>query len=241
MKIDNKTLTVLWIAFILLGMIFLFCAVEEENAAANDEFVEPVDDKIVYSLPELPWYEMGYTDFKQYWLDIQAKRAEAKGAADEAIEKYSSVITDEQEQQLRDSEKKMLNAVYLADYEKAAAEFDAVTAECQANMPVYRGSGSSGHYVGGGFDIPYNFRQMGVLHDDDYRYTYYSSQVLYHYMTPQWTLGSDGIYRDGNGRVVVASDDYKHGTVVQSDLFGECVVLDCGVGSSGTLDVYVGW
>lgn len=240
MKIDNKTLTVIWVAFVLIGMIFIFCSTKEA-AVAEDEFVEPVNDKIVYSLPELPWYEMGYTDFKQYWLDIQAKRAEAKGTADAAIEKYSSVITDEQEQQLRDSEKKMLNAVYLSDYEKAAAEFDAVTAECQSKIrPVYRG-GSSGAYVGGGFDIPYNFRQMGVLHDDDYRYTYYSSQVLYHYKTPEWTLGSDGIYRDGNGRVVVASDAYPQGTVVQSDLFGECIVLDTGVGRSDTLDVYVGF
>lgn len=240
MRITSKQLVVVGLALILIGMILIFCS-PKSNAIADDDFVEPVSDKIVYELPELPWYEMGYSSLDEYWVDIQAKRAEATGSAEAAIDKYSSVITDEQEQKLRDCEKKMLNAVYVADYEKAAADFDEVTAECQAKMPVYRGSGSSGHYVGGGFDIPYNFRQMGVLHDDDYRYTYYSSQVLYHYMTPQWTLGSDGIYRDGNGRVVVASDDYKHGTVVQSDLFGECVVLDCGVGSSGTLDVYVGW
>lgn len=241
MRITKQDIVIAVLGIILGSVIVITCHDVEDAQSDISEFDKPVSDKIVYALPSAPYLEEGYDNLKEYWDDIQAKREEAKALADEAIEKYSSVITDEQEQKLREYEKTMLNTVYISDYEKAAANFDEVTAECQAKMPVYRGSGSSGHYVGGGFDIPYNFRQMGVLHDDDYRYTYYSSQVLYHYMTPQWTLGSDGIYRDGNGRVVVASDDYKHGTVVQSDLFGECVVLDCGVGSSGTLDVYVGW
>lgn len=246
MKINNKTLTFIWMAVILIGMSLIFCTAEKVEVPKEEELVEPVSDTREYYLPEVPYLEMGYSTLEEYWTDIQAKREEAKGAADEAIEVYSSVITDEQEQTLRDAEKKMLNAVYVADYDAALETFNEVTDECESKLrpaPVYNGggSGAGGSYSGGGYNIPFNFRQMGVIYDSNYRYTYYSSRVLYHYMTPQWTLGSDGIYRDANGRVVVASDDYPQGTVVYSELFGECVVLDCGVGRSGTLDVYVGW
>ena len=248
MRISYKTLMAVWIAMILIGMGIIFCTAERAEVPEKEELVEPVSDTREYYLPEVPYLEMGYSNLEEYWTDIQAKREEAKGSAEEAIEEYSSVITDEQEQTLRDAEKKMLNAVYVADYDEALETFNEVTDECESKLkpaPVYNGggsgSGAGGSYSGGGYNIPYNFRQMGVIYDSKYRYTYYSSRVLYHYMTPKWTLGSDGIYRDANGRVVVASDDYAHGTVVYSELFGECVVLDCGVGRSGTLDVYCAW
>lgn len=240
MKIDNKILLAIWTVVVLIGMIFIFRTVEDE-AIAKEEFVNPVNDKIMYEFPEIPWYEMGYSSLDEYWKDISSKRDEVRGIADEAIESYSSVITEEQKQALRDYEKKMLNAIYVDDFEAALEEFNNITDECQSKMRPVRSYSGPSSYSGGGFDIPYNFKQMGVLYDSRYRYTYYSSKVLYHYRTPEWMLGSDGIYRDANGRVVVASDDYPQGTVVYSELFGECVVLDCGVGTSGTLDVYVGW
>ena len=117
------------------------------------------------------------------------------------------------------------------------AEADAQRAAIAAAQASYSSGGGSGYYS----SDPYNFEYLGVLYDNDYRYTYYSSNVRRHYRTDEWTLGDDGIYRDSSGRVIVASDDYAEGTVVQSDIFGECIVSDCGVGSSGTLDVYVGY
>lgn len=85
---------------------------------------------------------------------------------------------------------------------------------------------------------PVNFRSAGVLQDSDWRYTYYSSRVLYHYRTPEWTVGSDGIYRDSDGYVVVASSDLSEGSTFCSEIFGYCKVYDCGC-PSGTIDVYV--
>lgn len=82
-----------------------------------------------------------------------------------------------------------------------------------------------------------NFRYAGVLYDGTYRYTWYSSNSLYHYRTPEWTAGSDGIYRDSNGYVVVASSDYAQGTVIPNTPFGACKVYDSGC-ASGTIDVY---
>ena len=86
-------------------------------------------------------------------------------------------------------------------------------------------------YIGSGFESD------GVWQDENYRYTWYSSNVLYHYRTPEWTAGADGIYRDSDGYVVVASSDLPQGTVVEGTPFGACKVYDSGC-ASGTLDVY---
>lgn len=82
-----------------------------------------------------------------------------------------------------------------------------------------------------------SFQSDGVWQDENYRYTWYSSNALYHYRTPEWTAGSDGIYRDAEGYVVVASSDLPQGTVVEGTPFGACKVYDSGC-ASGTLDVY---
>ena len=35
-----------------------------------------------------------------------------------------------------------------------------------------------------------NFQADGVWYDENYRYTWYSSNAAYHYRTPEWTAGS---------------------------------------------------
>lgn len=82
-----------------------------------------------------------------------------------------------------------------------------------------------------------SFKSDGVWYDDSYRYTWYSSNDAYHYQTPEWSAGSDGIYRDSEGYVVVASSDYAQGTVIDDTPFGPAKVYDTGC-ASGTLDVY---
>ena len=82
-----------------------------------------------------------------------------------------------------------------------------------------------------------SFESDGVWSDGTYRYTWYSSNAAYHYRTPEWTAGSDGIYRDAEGYVVVASSDHPQGTVIENTPFGAAKVYDSGC-ASGTLDVY---
>ena len=85
-----------------------------------------------------------------------------------------------------------------------------------------------------------NFQADGVWYDENYRYTWYSSNAAYHYRTPEWTAGSDGVYRDSEGYVVVASSDYAQGTVIEDTPFGPAKVYDTGC-ASGTLDVYTNY
>ena len=79
----------------------------------------------------------------------------------------------------------------------------------------------------------------GVNYYDGRTETYYSSNVLYHQNTSQWTLDEEGFYRTEEGYYVVAASDMPQGTVFEGSK-GECIVLDCGC-ADGVTDYYVGW
>lgn len=208
----------------------------EAEAAAVEKVVYDFDvEEKGFDFSSVPYRQMGYSNIQDYWDVTQWKRDSIKGIADEYIDAYGSKMTEDDKTNLRWYESCMLNAVYTEDFDDAKQKFNDYVSQF---VPKQSYSGGGGGYYS---SDPYNFKFHGVLYDSNYRYTYYSSNVLRHYKTSQWTLGSDGIYRDSNGRVIVASDDYAQGTVVNSEIFGECIVEDCGVGSSGTLDVYTGF
>ena len=71
------------------------------------------------------------------------------------------------------------------------------------------------------------------------RETAYSSNVLYHYRTSEWTPDEYGFYRTDDGYYVVASSDYEQGTIIETTR-GEAMVLDSGC-DSGIVDFYCNW
>ena len=79
----------------------------------------------------------------------------------------------------------------------------------------------------------------GVNYYDGRTETYYSSNILYHYQTPEWTLDDEGFYHDAEGRYVVAASDMEQGTTFEGSK-GECIVLDTGC-APGVTDYYVNW
>lgn len=130
---------------------------------------------------------------------------------------------------LRDSDK-VNDIVTSASDRMEEAKQSEEARRSAASQPSPQQQTASG-YSGG------SFAAQGVIYWNGIRYTYYSSRVLYHYRTPEWTAGADGVYRDSSGYVVVASNDYGQGSVVQTP-FGSGKVYDCGC-PSGTIDVYV--
>lgn len=91
-------------------------------------------------------------------------------------------------------------------------------------------------YSGNGFGLT---QSSGLNYYGGRRETYYSSRVLYHYRTPEWTVDSEGFYRTAEGYYVVAASDMAQGTVFQGSK-GMCQVLDSGC-AAGTTDYYVSW
>lgn len=80
---------------------------------------------------------------------------------------------------------------------------------------------------------------QGVNYYNDRRETWYSSRVLYHKDTAQWTPDANGVYRDADGYVVIASSDHAKGSLVDTS-HGMGKVYDSGC-ASGTTDIYVNW
>ncbi len=80
---------------------------------------------------------------------------------------------------------------------------------------------------------------VGVIEYDGRRETAYSSNVLYHYRTNEWTADEQGFYHASEGRYVVAASDMEQGTVFQGSM-GECIVLDSGC-DAGVTDYYTNW
>lgn len=79
----------------------------------------------------------------------------------------------------------------------------------------------------------------GVNYHNGRKETYYSSNVLYHYRTPEWTVDEYGVYRDSDGYVVVAASDLDQGSEVDTS-FGKGKVYDSGC-AAGTTDIYTNW
>lgn len=83
-----------------------------------------------------------------------------------------------------------------------------------------------------------NFESKGSLHWNDWRWTYYTSNIkyTYHYKTKEWYPCDDGIYRTEDGYIVLASQHHDKGTILDTP-FGKGIVLDwCG--TEGTIDIY---
>lgn len=138
---------------------------------------------------------------------------------------------------------------YIEDVENQIAKFTEVktqaeqakaTAEADAKRRAmtYQQTSSSTNYSYGGNDGGLT-KQSGVNYHNGRRETYYSSNILYHYRTPEWTVDSEGFYRDSNGNYVVAASDMPQGTIFQGSK-GNCIVADSGC-ASGTTDYYTQW
>lgn len=72
--------------------------------------------------------------------------------------------------------------------------------------------------------------------------TYYSSNVLHHYRTDEWTPDEEGFYRDDNGYYVVGvgiNDGYQLGDVIDTGK-GKAIVSDFGT-ATNDVDFYTNW
>lgn len=123
----------------------------------------------------------------------------------------------------------------IAEYEAEQAAAAQAAEEAYYYEPTYYAPTYSG--VQGNPDGLNSF--VGVIEYDGRRETAYSSNVLYHYRTSEWTADEQGFYHDSEGRYVVAASDMEQGTVFQGSM-GECIVLDSGC-DAGVTDYYVNW
>ena len=124
----------------------------------------------------------------------------------------------------------------IAEYEAEQAAAAQAAEEAYYYEPTYYAPTYSG--VSGDPDGLNSF--VGIIDGvNGTRETAYSSQVLYHYRTSEWTADEYGFYRTDEGYYVVASNDYPEGTVIETTR-GEAMVLDGGC-DNGIVDFYTNW
>lgn len=211
--------------------------------------------------PEALYKQEGYDNVADYWAALQDLRKPYEGRTQTVKDELEDFVSEDQYNNLLSLEDKIVNSLNISDVKNDIKLFDdtvetirqnKVNAESyielatpttdayvtdQYDSPAY-GNSSYGFSYSSGSSYP-DLYTAGVIYDNGYRYTYYSSNVLWHYRTNEWSAGSDGIYRDANGNVIVASSDHPQGSIVSTP-YGSGIVQDSGC-ASGTLDIYTSW
>lgn len=120
---------------------------------------------------------------------------------------------------------------------KAQEEAKQASASAGSNTSAGNNSGSGGYVIPSGGLTP----SKGRIWYNGHTETYYSQKVLPGggLAIPGRHIASDGTIRDADGYIVLASDDYPRGTVVETSL-GAGKVYDTGSGS-GNIDLYTDW
>lgn len=120
---------------------------------------------------------------------------------------------------------------------KAQEETKQASASTGSNTSAGNNSGSGGYVIPSGGLTP----SKGRIWYNGHTETYYSQKVLPGggLAIPGRHIASDGTIRDADGYIVLASDDYPRGTVVETSL-GAGKVYDTGSGS-GNIDLYTDW
>lgn len=120
---------------------------------------------------------------------------------------------------------------------KAQEETKQASASAGSNTSAGNNSGSGGYVIPSGGLTP----SKGRIWYNGHTETYYSQKVLPAggLAIPGRHIASDGTIRDADGYIVLASDDYPRGTVVETSL-GAGKVYDTGSGS-GNIDLYTDW
>ena len=177
-------------------------------------------------MTETPIYEDW--SFKVEPSDITNSRA----LREMRIEQFKAKLAELEEQRIAEEQAQQEQEYYEEEYYE----------------PVYYDY-SEPYYGGGTYYAEYSdaYGSDGVTREmpgwyDGYLETYYSSNVLYHYRTPEWTVDEEGFYRTDEGYYVIGVDINEGipiGTVVDTGK-GEAVVMDYGSGAH-VHDFYTNW
>lgn len=215
------------------------------NATFGETLYNATTTMVAYntSLEGREYLQEGYVDQEQWQNEFNAKAAELESTYSELLELRDYLSEDNQaivDNFSLDSFK------YISELEETNGQFAAMCDEAlaakerqlerqrqqRAAQQQQQQAAQQQSYSGNSG----SFKSQGVIYQNGIRYTYYSSNVLYHYRTPEWNAGSDGIYRDSAGYIIVASSDHSQGSVVSTP-FGAGKVYDSGC-ALGTIDIY---
>ena len=221
-----------------------------ENMVKVREGIETQEDDLKSQQQELADLQSQLNGEQQ---DLQAKAA-ATSTDLATVNAQLQAAREEQARQEEEAQKKAAEEAQKKAAEEAQKKAQAEAAkQASASNGKNNNSGSSnnnsskpsnsGNNSGGKYNIPSGglTPEKGRIWFNGHTETYYSQKVLPGggLNIPGRHIASDGTIRDGDGYIVLASDDYPKGTVVQTSL-GPGKVYDSGSGK-GNIDLYTDW
>ena len=180
---------------------------------------------------------------QQELLDLQSQLDSEQAALQAKAEETSTDLAtvNAQLEAARAAQKKQEEEAQRKADEQLAKKVQEETKQASAsagsNTSAGNNSGSGGYVIPSGGLTP----SKGRIWYNGHTETYYSQKVLPGggLAIPGRHIASDGTIRDADGYIVLASDDYPRGTVVETSL-GAGKVYDTGSGS-GNIDLYTDW
>ena len=222
-----------------------------ENMVKVREGIETQEDDLKSQQQELADLKSQLNGEQQ---DLQAKAA-ATSTDLATVNAQLQEAREEQARQEEEAQKKAAEEAQKKAQEEAAKQASASTGKNNnssssssnsskpSNSGNNSGSSSGGSSGGGNYNIPSGglTPSKGRIWFNGHTETYYSQKVLPGggLNIPGRHIASDGTIRDSNGYIVLASDDYPKGTVIQTSL-GPGKVYDSGSGK-GNIDLYTDW
>ena len=218
-----------------------------ENMVKIREGIETQEDDLKSQQKELADLQSQLSTEQQ---DLQAKAA-ATSTDLATVNAQLQEAREEQARQEEEAQKKAAEEAQKKAQEEAAKQASASTGKNNnsgssnnnSSKPSNSGNNSGGNSGGGKYNIPSGglTPEKGRITFNGHTETYYSQKVLPGggLNIPGRHIASDGTIRDGDGYIVLASDDYPKGTIVQTSL-GAGKVYDSGSGK-GNIDLYTDW
>lgn len=233
---------------VLCACIGVFCLATPATAEGEISNVVPEVrqlNSVINDHPlEIKWMKdgNGYAtiyDYNRWQADKAIVCEQAKGIANNIINKYSSVMTDEEKEKVYNYEDRMTNAILINDYYKYEEELNSFVDSIANRVPSVTSTYTTSYVSNTGDDIL--TKSKGVNNYNGRRETWYSQRVLPGggLNIPGRHVREDGVIVDADGYVCVAASDLAKGTVVETSL-GTAKVYDSGC-AAGTTDIYVDW
>lgn len=186
------------------------------GVAVNDGFVH-TEEQRDESLPKLI-----VTDHEMKDVEIAEFAAEQSDSVEQGE-------VEEEEQEIAEEVQEIAEEEQDGVSEPEIVEEPEPEVYCE---PVNEGK-SEEHSGGGQGKLT---KSGGINYYNGRKETWYSSKVLRHYRTDEWTVDDEGFYRTDEGYYVVAASDMPQGTIFEGSK-GTCIVLDSGC-AAGITDYY---
>lgn len=179
---------------------------------------------------------------------IETQEEDLKSQQQELTDLQSQLNTEQQNLQAKaavtSTDLATVNAQLQAAREAQAKQEEEAQEEAAKQASASTGNNTSGSSSSNGkYNIPSGglTPSKGRIWFNGHTETYYSQKVLpgTGLNIPGRHIASDGTIRDKDGYIVLASDDYPKGTVVETSL-GAGKVYDSGSGK-GNIDLYTDW